>query len=115
MTPLGQPLDVARGIAREVARTQLRAKRGITLIARRPPPQIEPTPKDKVWSLGKATLWRYHNDNVRHPRPVLLFMGLVGDPAIFDLHPGNSWAATPGRRRIRRLSVRLGETRGSRG
>jgi polyhydroxyalkanoate synthase subunit PhaC len=92
MTPLGPPLDAARGIAREVARTQLRAKRGITLLARRPPAQIEPTPKDQVWSLGKAKVWRYRSEQVRHRRPVLLFMGLVGDPAIFDLHPGNSWA-----------------------
>jgi polyhydroxyalkanoate synthase len=28
---------------------------------------------------------------VQHKTPVLLFLGLVGDPAIFDLHPGNSW------------------------
>ena len=91
MKPLGSTVDAARGIAREVARTQLRAKKGITLLARRPPPQIEPTPKDEVWSLGKATVWRYRSGRVRHARPVLLFMGLVGDPAIFDLYPGNSW------------------------
>ena len=92
MNPLGQARDAAKGITREVARTQLRARKGIDLIARRPPPQINPTPKEEVWSLGKARLWRYSNVDVRHAPPVLLFMGLVGDPAIYDLHPGNSWA-----------------------
>jgi polyhydroxyalkanoate synthase len=85
-------LDAAREIRREVARTQLRARRGIELIARRPPPKISMTPKDEVWSLGKATLWRFSSTQVRHGPPVLLFLGLVGDPAVFDLYPGNSWA-----------------------
>jgi polyhydroxyalkanoate synthase len=89
-----QALEAARSISREVSRTQLRARRGIGLIARRPPVQINPTPKDEVWSLGKARLWRYRSSQVRHHPPVLLCLGLVGDSAIFDLHPGNSWAAT---------------------
>ena len=92
MIPVGPAMDAARGIIREVERTQLRARKGIKLITRRPPPQVSVTPKDEVWSLGKATLWRYSNNDVRHGPPVLLFLGLVGDPAIFDLHPGNSWA-----------------------
>ena len=50
------------------------------------------TPKDEVWSLGKARLWRYRNPEVRHRPPLMLFLGLVGDPAIFDVHRGNSWA-----------------------
>ena len=92
MTPLPQVLDVARDIKREVERTQLRARKGIALVARRPPLRISLTPKDEVWSLGKATLWRYRSDRVSQRPPVMLFLGLVGDSAIFDLHPGNSWA-----------------------
>ncbi len=92
MNPVGSALDAARDIVREVERTQLRARRGIKLIARRPPPQTSATPKDEVWSLGKTKLWRYRCDSVSQGPPVLLFLGLVGDPAIFDLHPGNSWA-----------------------
>jgi polyhydroxyalkanoate synthase subunit PhaC len=92
MIPLGPALDLARSVKREVERTQLRAKNGIVLISRRPPVQVTMTPKDEVWSLGKAKLWRYRNPNVRHTPPVILFMGLVGDSAIFDIHPGNSWA-----------------------
>ena len=92
MKPVGTTLDAARGIAREVERTQLRARRGIKLVARRTPPQVSMTLKDEVWSLGKATLWRYRTHEARRKPPVLLFLGLVGDPAIFDLFPGNSWA-----------------------
>ena len=92
MNAVAQALDAARGITREVARTQLRARKGIELIARRPPPRMSLTPKDEVWSLGKARLWRYDNPDVRRKPPVLLFLGLVGDSAIFDLYPGNSWA-----------------------
>ncbi|MCZ4588237.1 alpha/beta fold hydrolase [Rhodococcus opacus] len=92
MSPIGPVVDIARGLVREVERTQLRARRGIELIARRPPPRVGNTPKDEVWSFGKAKLWRYRNDDVRHGPPVLMFLGLVGDSAIFDLFPGNSWA-----------------------
>ena len=92
MNPMTPALDAARGIRREVERTQLRARKGIKLIARKPPPGVYPTPKYEVWSLGKAKLWRFRNDEVRLGPPVLLFLGLMGDSAIFDLHPGNSWA-----------------------
>ena len=92
MKPLSPAFDAARAVKREVARTQLRARRGVKLVARRPPPQIATTPKDVVWSLGKARLWRYRSPEIRQGPPVLLLLGLVGDSAIFDLHPGNSWA-----------------------
>lgn len=92
MTPSVPGFDVARALRREIERTELRARKGIKLIARRPPPEVNMTPKDEVWSLGKARLWRYRSDDVRYEPPVMLFLGLVGDPAIFDIHPGNSWA-----------------------
>lgn len=92
MNPAGSALDAARGIRREVERTQLRARRGIKLLALRPPADMSVTPKDEVWSLGKARLWRYRSDEIRFGPPVMLFLGLMGDPSIFDLHPGNSWA-----------------------
>jgi polyhydroxyalkanoate synthase subunit PhaC len=85
-------VEAARGIVREVDRTQLRARKGIKLIADRPPPRTAVTPKDEVWALGKARLWRYRNPDIRHHPPLMLFLGLVGDSSIFDLHPGNSWA-----------------------
>jgi polyhydroxyalkanoate synthase len=92
MTPSLPGIDIARALKREVERTQLRARSGIELVAGRAPPEVNMTPKDEIWSLGKAKLWRYRNGHVRHSPPVMLFLGLVGDPAIFDIHPGNSWA-----------------------
>jgi poly[(R)-3-hydroxyalkanoate] polymerase subunit PhaC len=93
MSPAELPgLDFARAIKQEVARTQLRARKGIELVARRPPPMTSMTPKDEVWSLGKARLWRYRTPEVGRRPPIMLFLGLVGDSAIFDLHPGMSWA-----------------------
>lgn len=92
MKPFAPAIDAARGLQREVARTQLRARRGIKMIARRPPAQVGMTPRDEVWSLGKARLWRYRSSEVEHGPPVMLLLGLVGDSSIFDLHPGNSWA-----------------------
>jgi len=92
MKPLAPAIDAAQAIKREVWRTQLRARRGVALVARRPPPQVATTPKDEVWSFGKARLWRYRSSQVREGPPLVLMLGLVGDSAIFDLHPGNSWA-----------------------
>jgi polyhydroxyalkanoate synthase len=92
MKRLAPAIDAAQAIKREVWRTQLRARKGMALVARRPPVQVATTPKDEVWSLGKARLWRYRNTEVRQGPPVVLMLGLVGDSAIFDLHPGNSWA-----------------------
>ena len=92
MKPLSPAIDAARAVKREVERTQLRARRGVKLVARRPPPRLPRRPKDEVWSLGKARLWRYRSPGIRQGPPVLLLLGLVGDSAIFDLHPGNSWA-----------------------
>jgi polyhydroxyalkanoate synthase len=53
------------------------------------------TPRDAVWSSGKATLYRYRADqrpdgaSVRPP--VLLVMSLVSRSFILDLQPGNSF------------------------
>ena len=105
-------LDAARGIKREVERTQLRARKGIRLVARRPPPRISMTPKDEVWSLGKAKLWRYRNAgrDARAAGPA------VPRPRrrLGDLRPpprqlvGREAAC----RRLRRLPLRLGTSRG---
>ena len=47
--------------------------------------------------------------------PVMLFLGLVGDSAIFDLHPGNLLGRKTAERGFRRLPLRLGQARGRRG
>ncbi|MEM9561376.1 MAG: alpha/beta fold hydrolase [Actinomycetota bacterium] len=53
------------------------------------------TPRDPVWSSGKATLYRYRPDqgSAAEPvgPPVLLVMSLVSRSFILDLQPGNSF------------------------
>ena len=73
------------------------------------------TPKDEVWSLGKATLWRYRRPEVRHGPPVLLFLGPGRRLGDLRPSPGQLLGRTPGRRGLRRLPVRLGQARGRRG
>lgn len=92
MTPGISGRDAARGLREELARSRLRVQRGLNLLARRPPPHIGQTSKDEVWTLGRSTLWRYRSAGVRLGPPIMLYLGLVGDASIFDLHPGNSWA-----------------------
>ena len=53
------------------------------------------TPKDLVWSRGKVCLWRYRSD-ARHGTPIVLFLGLLSRPYVFDLQPGNSLVIQPG-------------------
>jgi len=82
--------DVVREITREVQRTRLRPRNGIALVAGSEPPRVAPTAKDEVWAQGKARLYRYRNEHVRHGPPLLIFLGLVGRPYVFDLYAGNS-------------------------
>lgn len=52
------------------------------------------TPKDAVWSLNKATLYRYRPTrpaDERKPVPLLLVYALINKPYIFDLRPGQSF------------------------
>jgi polyhydroxyalkanoate synthase len=86
MTPAPPGLD---RLKREIARTRLRAIHGIKVVAAAQPARVGMTPKDLVWSRGKVCLWRYRGD-VRHGTPIVLFLGLLSRPYVFDLHPGNS-------------------------
>ncbi|MGF1598668.1 MAG: alpha/beta fold hydrolase [Acidimicrobiales bacterium] len=53
--------------------------------------QVGVTPRDEVWSSGKAVLHRYRSDEVTVRPPVLLVMSLVSRAYILDLQPGNSF------------------------
>jgi polyhydroxyalkanoate synthase len=48
------------------------------------------SPRDEVYSDGKATLWHYRSDQVTLNPPVLLIPSLVSRAFILDLQPGNS-------------------------
>ncbi len=54
--------------------------------------ELEPTPKDLVWSQGKVELHRYRNDDIRFHPPVVLMLGLVSKSSLFDLYAGSSMA-----------------------
>jgi polyhydroxyalkanoate synthase len=52
------------------------------------------TPKETVWALNKAKLYRYRPTRPaeeRHPIPLLLVYALINKPFIFDLCPGRSF------------------------
>src|ERR1035441_490625 len=55
---------------------------------------IAQTPKEAVWTLNKATLYRYIPvipEQQRHRVPLLLVFALMNRPYILDLRPGNSF------------------------
>lgn len=55
---------------------------------------IAQTPKEMVWSLNKAKLYRYVPvvpPKARHPVPLLLIFALMNRPSILDLRPGHSF------------------------
>ena len=55
---------------------------------------IGQTPRQVIWTLNKATLYRYTPvvpPEQRHPVPLLLVFALMNKSAIMDLRPGNSF------------------------
>jgi polyhydroxyalkanoate synthase len=55
---------------------------------------IGTTPRQAIWTLNKATLYRYAPKvppEQRHPVPLLLIFALMNRPSILDLRPGNSF------------------------
>src|SRR5213595_448733 len=55
---------------------------------------IGQTPKQAVWKLNKATLYRYtpvKPAEERHRTPLLLIFALMNKSSILDLRPGNSF------------------------
>lgn len=55
---------------------------------------IGQTPKEVIWTLNKAKLYRYipvQPKERRHPVPLLLVFALMNRPSILDLQPGHSF------------------------
>ncbi len=55
---------------------------------------IAQTPKEVVWTMNKAKLWRYVPvlpKEQRHPVPLILVFALMNRPYILDLRPGHSF------------------------
>lgn len=56
--------------------------------------QIAQTPKEVVWTLNKAKLYRYIPmlpPEQRHPVPLIMVFAIMNRPSILDLRPGNSF------------------------
>jgi polyhydroxyalkanoate synthase len=57
--------------------------------------KIAQTPKEVVWSLNKAKLYRYVPvvpDEKRHKVPLLMVFAIMNRPHVLDLRPGHSFA-----------------------
>src|SRR5215467_10016188 len=55
---------------------------------------IAQTPKELVWTLNKAKLWRYVPvlpPEKRHPVPLIMVFAIMNRPYILDLRPGHSF------------------------
>jgi polyhydroxyalkanoate synthase len=56
--------------------------------------KIAQTPKEQIWTLNKAKLYRYTSvvpAEKRHPVPLLLVFAIMNRPHVLDLRPGHSF------------------------
>jgi polyhydroxyalkanoate synthase len=78
----------------QVAVGQARYAEGIKVVVDSLEVPVGLTPKEVVWTLNKAKLYRYkptRPPKERHPIPLLLVYALINKPFIFDLAPGRSF------------------------
>jgi polyhydroxyalkanoate synthase len=74
-----------------VARNLFRARNGVKYVAGVGQPQTGLTPKDEVWSRGKAVMWRYRSERRTRRRPVLIVFSILGRSYVLDLRPEASF------------------------
>jgi polyhydroxyalkanoate synthase len=92
MSPLRNPaVELVDRVRRDVERNALRARNGIKVAAGVDRPRLGTSPRDLVWSRGRAQLWRYRSDRVTLTPPLLIVFSLVSKSYILDLRPGNSF------------------------
>lgn len=85
------PSDLLGRLKRDVERSALRARNGLKHLSGVGRPELGQSPKEVVWSSGKAELWRYRSDQrTLHP-PLLFVHSLVSRSYVFDLALGNSF------------------------
>lgn len=78
-------------VRQEVERNTMRARNGIRLAVGASRPNLGASPKDVVWTAGRAQLWHYRSDQVRVSPPLLIVFSVVSKSYILDLTPGNSF------------------------
>jgi polyhydroxyalkanoate synthase len=89
------PVESLKGFtAEEIAVAQARYAEGVQVVVDSLEAPVGLTPKEVVWTLNKAQLYRYkptRPPEERHPIPLLLVYALINRPFIFDLVPGRSF------------------------
>jgi polyhydroxyalkanoate synthase subunit PhaC len=92
MTPPDLPgISAVDAVRKEVERTAVRARNGVRWFAGAEFAPQHPTRSDVVWRDGKASVRRYRAASLRSDAPaVCCFLGLVGQPYVFDLYKGGS-------------------------
>lgn len=78
----------------DMPRAYGRYAEGVKAIAESYDAPVGLTPKEEVWALNKARLYRYLPSKPaaeRHPVPLLLVYALINKPFIFDLGPDRSF------------------------
>ncbi|MEJ2736389.1 MAG: alpha/beta fold hydrolase [Anaerolineae bacterium] len=89
------PAESLEGLTPEqVAAAQARYAEAVQVIVDSLQVPVGLTPKDVVWTLNKARLYRYQPvrpPEERYPIPLLLVYALINKPFIFDLAPGRSF------------------------
>ncbi|MEJ2734439.1 MAG: alpha/beta fold hydrolase [Anaerolineae bacterium] len=95
MSVPGFPPESMKGFTPEqVAAAQARYAEGVQVVVDSLEIPVGLTPKEVVWTLNKAKLYRYkptRPPEERHPIPLLLVYALINKPFIFDLAPGRSF------------------------
>jgi polyhydroxyalkanoate synthase subunit PhaC len=85
------PSDLASRAQSESEKWLLSMRNAIKPLPHGDQPLVAQTPRDEIWSDGRATLYRYRSDQRTYAPPVLLVMSLVSKAYIFDLRPGSSF------------------------
>jgi polyhydroxyalkanoate synthase len=88
--PASSTGDRTARLERELQRSFFRSRNGLRFVLASPGRRVGATPKDLVWRRGRAQLWRYRGELVRHDPPVLVVFSLVSRSYILDLRPGSS-------------------------
>jgi polyhydroxyalkanoate synthase subunit PhaC len=79
-------------LTREIERNWLRTQNGMKIFSGKGFARSDITPKDIIWRARKAELSRYRSTVPKRFRtPVLMYVGLVSQSYVFDLHQGNSF------------------------
>lgn len=87
----GNPTGALEWVGGELDRGLHRVRNGVRFVTGFDEPPIAQSPREVVWALDRAQLFRYESTQRRHATPVLLMSSLVSTAKIFDLRPRSSF------------------------